>query len=55
MRILDNRSHLPTSMRPKGADIDRPVGYIKKKLRRKWRVILKRSLVLKEANHGTPK
>lgn len=41
MRQLDDRSHLRLHFRPKGADIDRPTGYIKKKLRRKLRRLLK--------------
>lgn len=55
MRTLDDRSHLSTNRRPKGADIDRPVGYIKRNLRRKWRVILKRSLELEVVTNETPK
>lgn len=46
MRKLDNRTHIAFNRRPKGADIDKPIGYIKKKLRRLWRNILKRSLYM---------
>lgn len=42
MRKLDDRTHIGL-WRPKGADIDKPTGYIKRKLRRKIRNILKRS------------
>ena len=44
MRYLDNRSHMPHCLRPKGADIDKPEGAIKRLLRRKWRSVLKRSI-----------
>ena len=44
MRTLDNRKHISNTKRPKGADMDKPEGYIKVKLRRKWRRILNRGL-----------
>lgn len=40
----DQRKHLAMHYRPKGADNDKPTGYIKKKLRRKLRRILGRLL-----------
>ena len=44
MRMLDDRGKLPFHLRLKGADVDKPEGYIKRKLRRKWRAVLKRGL-----------
>lgn len=35
-------THLPHSLRPKGVDVDKPTGTIKRGLRRWWRAFLKR-------------
>lgn len=42
MRRLDNRKRMPICRRPKGADVDKPEGFIKRNLRRKWRRVLNR-------------
>jgi hypothetical protein len=41
MRKLDNRKKMGLR-RPKKVDVDKPTGFVKKFLRRKWRLILNR-------------
>lgn len=52
MRRLDDRSHLRPHFRPKGEDIDKPVGYGKRKLRKKVRRLLK--LRISEVGRSSP-